>query len=245
MTMLLFLGTVATVAILAVVGIGWVGDQQDERRSTTQRWVWGTISGVILWLALTGGLAASGTLADFDRTPPPMLALAGAAGILTLVLAFSPFGTRLAFGLPMTFLVGFQAFRIVVEVVLAQLYHVGQVPVQMTYEGRNFDVFSGTSALLIAWISSRLRLPQRVLLIWNVIGLGLLINIVVIALLSTPIPLRVFMNEPANTIIATWPYVWLPTFLVQAALFGHILVFRRLLVPAPVQQQTRRNAVRQ
>jgi hypothetical protein len=25
-----------------------------------------------------------------------------------------------------------------------------------------------------------------------------------------------------------FPYVWLPTFLVQAALFGHLLVFRAL-----------------
>jgi hypothetical protein len=244
MTMLLFLGTVAVMAIVTVVGISWVGDQLDERRLTTSRWVWGTIGGLILWLALTGGLAASGILGDFDRVPPPMLALAGASGILTLALAFSPFGTRLAFGLPITFLVGFQVFRIVVEVVLAQLYHAGQVPVQMTYEGRNFDVFSGISALIIAWLSSRLRLPQWVLLLWNVIGLGLLINIVVIALLSTPIPLRVFMNEPANTIITTWPYVWLPTFLVQAALFGHILVFRRLLAPAPAQQPLPPRAVR-
>jgi hypothetical protein len=36
------------------------------------------------------------------------------------------------------------------------------------------------------------------------------------------------MNDPANLLPSTFPYVWLPTFLVQAALFGHLLVFRAI-----------------
>jgi hypothetical protein len=56
----------------------------------------------------------------------------------------------------------------------------------------------------------------------------LLLNIVVIAILSMPTPLRHFHNEPANTFIAYFPYIWLPAFLVQVALFGHLLVFRWL-----------------
>lgn len=60
------------------------------------------------------------------------------------------------------------------------------------------------------------------------LGCALLATIVTVAFLSAPTPLRVFMNEPANTIVTTFPYVWLPAFLVQAALFGHVLVFRWL-----------------
>jgi hypothetical protein len=37
------------------------------------------------------------------------------------------------------------------------------------------------------------------------------------------------MNEPANLLPGMFPYVWLPTFLVQAALFGHLVVFRALM----------------
>ena len=61
---------------------------------------------------------------------------------------------------------------------------------------------------------------------WNIIGLALLLNIVTVAILSTPAPIRYFMNDPANRLPSMFPYVWLPTFLVQAALFGHLLVFR-------------------
>ena len=71
-------------------------------------------------------------------------------------------------------------------------------------------------------------MPKAALWFWNLVGLALLINIVTIAVLSAPLPIRMFHNEPANTLVAFFPYIWLPTFLVQAALGGHLLVFRYL-----------------
>ena len=49
-----------------------------------------------------------------------------------------------------------------------------------------------------------------------------------IAVLSTPVPFRRFLDDPPNLLPSLFPYVWLPTFLVQVALAGHVLVFRRL-----------------
>ena len=43
-----------------------------------------------------------------------------------------------------------------------------------------------------------------------------------------PTPVRQFMNEPANTIIATFPLIWLPGVLVPFALVGHVLGLRQL-----------------
>ena len=73
--------------------------------------------------------------------------------------------------------------------------------------------------------------PQKaegVVLVWNVLCLGLLVNIVVVAILSTPVRFRYFMNEPVNLLPSVFPWVWLPMFLVQVALLGHLLVFRML-----------------
>ena len=64
--------------------------------------------------------------------------------------------------------------------------------------------------------------------IWNVAGILLLTNILVVALLSAPTPLRVFHNEPANVWITQAPWVWLPAVDVLAAVLGHVLVYRRL-----------------
>ena len=52
--------------------------------------------------------------------------------------------------------------------------------------------------------------------------------ITTIAVLAAPVPFRLLTDGPPNTLPSTFPYVWLPCLLVQLALLGHLLVFRRL-----------------
>ncbi len=185
-------------------------------------------AGLAAWLAVTWLAAASGVLATFDRMPPPLLPFMGLTAVASTILAFSSLGGVLARGLPIAALVGFHAFRVPLEIILYQLSLDGVLPVQMTFDGMNYDIVSGLSAVAVALWAAWGRPPRAVLMAWNVLGLTLLLVIVTIAVLSAPVPFRVFMNEPANTIIATTPFVWLPTVLVQAAWIGHLLVFRRL-----------------
>jgi hypothetical protein len=94
------------------------------------------------------------------------------------------------------------------------------------------DVLTAVLALPTAFVVAKRGendpLARRITLGFNVIGLGTLLNIMTVAILSVPGPLRVFMNEPANTFVTAVPYVWLPTLMVLVALLGHLLVFRRL-----------------
>jgi hypothetical protein len=184
---------------------------------------------LVMWLVLTGALAASGALARWDLLPPPVMPVIGLSLILSTTVALSSTGLLVAKSLPLALLVGFQAFRLPLELLLQQLAYDGVLPVQMTFDGMNFDIATGISAIGVALWAATGRLPRAVLWLWNLMGLALLVTIVTIAMLSAPIPIRVFWNEPANTIIGTFPYVWLPTVLVQAAWLGHLLVFRRLL----------------
>jgi hypothetical protein len=103
------------------------------------------------------------------------------------------------------------------------------LPVQMTFEGRNFDILVGVSAPLIAVLAFRGKLSKKALLIWNVACLGLLLNIVITAILSTPSPWRVFMSEPANDVVAYFPISWLPGLLVPLAYYLHLLSVKQLL----------------
>ncbi|MBM4384751.1 MAG: hypothetical protein FJ091_15470 [Deltaproteobacteria bacterium] len=183
---------------------------------------------VALWLGVAGALARSGVLAELSRMPPPFALMVLGYAAATIALAFSPLGTQLVERAPLAWLVGYQAFRIPVEIILHESYEEGLIPVQMTWSGMNFDVVTGVSALVVAALAARGRAPRALVAAWNVLGCALLATIVTVAFLSAPTPLRVFMNEPANTIVTTFPYVWLPAFLVQAALFGHVLVFRWL-----------------
>jgi hypothetical protein len=188
--------------------------------------------GVVAWLGLTAALAASGVLADFRSMPPLFIRFMAACALLSILVVLSPLGRKLALGVPLAALVGMQVFRLPVELLLHRLHLDGLAPEQMTYVGRNVDVVTALLALPVAYaVATRGEhdaLARRAVLAFNVIGLGTLLNIVVVAILSAPGPLRVFMNEPANTFVTTVPYVWLPTLFVLTAMLGHLLVFRRL-----------------
>jgi hypothetical protein len=185
-------------------------------------------------LVIPAILAQFGMLDRYTPLPPPVLLMIGIIAIVTLIVTLSPLGMRIIAVVGLPALVGFQVFRIPVEWLLHRLYEEGIVPVQMTYAGRNFDIISGvTAGVLGLWLMRERFAPSRVsktiVLTWNVLGLMLLANVVTIAVLSTPVPFRMFLEEPANLLPSRFPYLWLPTFLVQMALAGHVLVFRRML----------------
>ena len=184
--------------------------------------------GVVAWLVATGALAASGVL-SFESMPPTMLVMLVVILTATATIAFTAMGTCLATRVPLVWLVGYQAFRIPVELWLHRGYVDGVFPVEMTYSGLNFDIVSGLSAVVVAVLVHFGIAGRRTVLAWNVMGLLLLTTIVVVALLSAPVPFRVFTTGPPNVYVTGFPGIWLPAVLVQAALLGHLLVFRRLL----------------
>ena len=102
------------------------------------------------------------------------------------------------------------------------------MPVQMSYSGRNLDIVTGISALVLAVAMLIWKVPRMILWIWNVMGLLLLINIVGVAVLSLPL-FQFFGPDQLNTFVAYPPYVLLPAIMVLAAWAGHLVIFRALL----------------
>lgn len=224
---LTFLTLVAALALAFIIAVARAGGQAAPGQ-TSLRWAAVAIALVSAWLMVSAFVAESGILREFERRPPPLLIFAAAFTTATAVVAFSPLGSRLVDGIDIRWLVGFQVFRLPLELLLHRLYQEGVIPVQMTFAGMNYDILTGAlAAVIFVWASVR-RPPRWAILGFNLLGLALLINIVTIAILSAPTPLQRFFNEPANTFVAYFPYVWLPALLVQAAWFGHLLVFRWL-----------------
>ena len=217
-TALLFAALVLVTAVLVARGL---------RRASVRP---GPVVALLMaYLALPGYLAWCGALDHYDPLPAPALLLFLGLGVLTAALVFSPVGTRLTANTSLGAVVALQAFRIPVELLLHRLYVEGTIPVEMTYAGRNFDILSGVSGLLLGgWLLAGRPLSRGVVAAWNVLGVALLANIVAVAVLSTPTPFRQFTGGPPNLLPSTFPYVWLPSFLVQVALGSHLLVFRLL-----------------
>jgi hypothetical protein len=217
MTAGLFVALVLVMAVVVFVGL---------RRARAGL---GVIIGVgVIYLAVPGVLASRGWLDRYNPLPAPALLLVLGLTAVTLTLTLSPVGRRVIAAVGVPALVGFQAFRIPVEWLLHRLYQEGVVPVQMTYAGRNFDIVTGVTAVAVGVWLARGGRSRAVVLGWNILGLALLANIVTIAILSTPVPFRRFLGGPPNLLPSVLPYVWLPSFLVQLALAGHVLVFRHL-----------------
>ena len=102
----------------------------------------------------------------------------------------------------------------------------------MTFEGRNLDILSGLTAPLIYYFGYvKKQLPKSVLLGWNILCLGLLINIVRLAILSAPFPFQTLAFDQPNIAILYFPFVWLPCCVVPLVLLSHLATIRKLLVP--------------
>lgn len=102
------------------------------------------------WMAVTAAIARTGVLREWDRNPPPFIFLVFGIGALAAGVVLSPLGRRPASGLPLWNLVAVPAFRLPLELAMHGMYERGGMPVQMSYAGRNFDILTGATAIVVA-----------------------------------------------------------------------------------------------
>jgi hypothetical protein len=187
-----------------------------------------TIVVLIAWLILLGILSIRGFFSEFTRLPPR---LAFALLIpLPVVLLFtrSKAGKQFLRHVQPRWLIYLQSFRILVEIALWVLVRKGALPVQMSFEGRNFDILTGLLAIPVGYYCFvKKSWPPVTALLYNIAGLVLLLNIVTISTLSMPTPLRAFHNQPDSSLITRFPFIYLPGLLVPFAYTLHILSIRQ------------------
>lgn len=180
-----------------------------------------------IWLSTVSALSIVGWTSEWESFPPrvPLLLVIATA---TYVLVSSSQAAKVALMVtPMWLPVLVQTMRIVVEVSLWQMHREGNVPVQFTIEGRNFDLFIGLSAPLVAMGIGRKWIGSKILIVWNFVGLAFLANAILTAATSSPGPQHLNWPGEPFTAIATWPLIWLPTFIAPTAIFLHVVSLRQ------------------
>jgi hypothetical protein len=187
--------------------------------------------GVSIWMGLIALAAVSGVLARFELRPPPMVLWFVVVLGTALAAALSPFGKRMAAGLPFAALVGFQAFRLPLELVMHRAANDGLMPSVMSFSGYNFDILSGVGAAFVAPLIALRKAPRWLIVAWNALGSTLLFAIALIAMLASPV-VRAFGDDQLNVWVTRFPYCWMAV-MVAAALFGHVLVAKKLLAERP------------
>lgn len=219
------LTTVATL-LLFVWSIRNASDERIRKKATP------IFIGLVIWLIIQAVLTLNNMYnVDTNNFPPKIMLFGIFPTILTIILVFATKkGRQFIDSLPLKNTTYLNMVRIPVEIVLFWLFLYKAIPALMTFEGRNFDILAGITAPFIVYFGlTTNQLGQKTMLLWNIICLGLLANIVVIALFSAPSPIQKFAFDQPNIAILNFPFSWLPTCIVPIVLFGHLTSIRQLL----------------
>jgi len=185
---------------------------------------------IIGWTILQSILGLSGIYQD-TQAMPPRLMLFGIFPTLVFIAAIflKAKGRKFIDNINLQTLAYFHSIRIPVEIVLTLLFHQGVMSVYTTFEGTNFDLFSGITAPIVGYLAFRTtNVNKKLLLFWNIICLLLLLNVVITAVLGFPSPFQKLAFDQPNIAVLYFPFNLLPSVVVPTVLFGHLAAIRRL-----------------
>jgi len=189
------------------------------------------------WLIFQAALGLSGFYTITKSFPPRFALLALPALLFIIALFITANGKAYLDKLDAKALTILHIVRIPVELCLYWLFLHKAIPKLMTFEGRNFDIIAGLTAPLIFYFGYvKNALNKKMLLLWNFICLGLLLNIVINAVLSAPSSFQQFAFDHPNTAILYFPFVWLPCCVVPLVLLAHLVCIKKLLINIPDQE---------
>ena len=180
----------------------------------------------ILWILVVGVISYSGYFTNTSAKPPRFLVVLLAVISLSVFLLKTVNRTKLNTNL----LLAIHTLRLPIELVLSQLFLQKKVPILMTFKGWNFDILIGISAiflLLYLWYTKN-RLSKIFTLIWNILGLILLTAIVIIAVLSSPLPLQILALNQPNIAVLQFPFIYLPACVVPIVFASHLLIIKAI-----------------
>jgi len=183
------------------------------------------------WISIQMVVSSSGYYLEPNQFPPPLAFLVVPPFLVLLVAVFAGFNIKNLRSYKAGWLTFLHLVRIPVELVLFWLYKEGMVPKDMTFEGRNFDIFMGLTAPIVAYLGYvRPVLPIWFIITWNLVGLGFLINIIGLGILSAPGPFHIINLDQPNVAVLNFPFAWLPSFIVPSVMFAHLASIRKIFI---------------
>jgi hypothetical protein len=184
---------------------------------------------LFLWMVIQAILSNKGFYIQNTTFPPRFILLIMPPVISIIVLFSTAKGQNLIDQLNIKWLILLHVVRIAVEAILFSLYLLKQLPIQLTFEGQNFDILSGITAPFIFYYGYiKGNISNKLILLWNFICLALLLNVVVRAILSVPGSFQKFSFNQPNKAILYFPFSWLPSVIVPIVLFSHLVSIRAI-----------------
>jgi hypothetical protein len=183
-----------------------------------------------LWLIYLSGLSYFEVLVDFSFPPKMPLLVVMPLMVLIIISLFrnvtSDFGVTTA----VSWLIYIQSFRIIVELIIWGGYLEGIIPIDATFEGSNFDVVVGITAVPMAYYAKREKVSNTALIIWNIAGLLILAYTVRMFITAGYFP--EVLGESSAMIgpaFVKMPYLLIAGLFMPLAVLIHALSIKQLL----------------
>ena len=182
----------------------------------------------VLWVTYLIFLAQTGILKSFD-IPPRIPLLVVIPIFLTIIILVSRKFMRTALEeIPFHIPIAMQSFRIFVELLIFATYLKGVFPQRATFEGLNFDILVGISAIFISVAAFKGFIKNRGILIWNLISLSIL-SLTVYSFISTYY-FSDFGVSVSRFKFVEFPYLLLASVLLPTAIFLHAFSIKQVLI---------------
>lgn len=214
-----FYTMLAALLALVVAGLQNVNLPQPVRQRYTRRF----LLGAGIWLTYMAAVAATGFFQVFSAPPRLVVFLVLPAFAFTAYFFLSKKHEDLIQAVPPSWPVYLQSFRIAVEILLLGVYWKGLGSVEPTLEGYNFDMLAGMTAPAVAYLAfQRKAMPLQLVKLWNICGLLLLANVVIIfnTLVLRP-SLWGYAVSPVKPEFGTMPYLLVAAVFMPLAVFMH------------------------
>lgn len=182
---------------------------------------------IVGWLAYLSLLDYSDILKNFDLPPRIPLLVVIPAIILIVVIAKRKPMVVLLEAIPLHWAVFLQSFRIFVELLIYATFLEGIFPQRATFQGLNYDIVVGISALPMGLLVMKGIITNRGILVWNMVSLGIL-SLTVYSFIST----YYFSDYPLTNDTMKFvelPYLLLASVLLPTAIFLHVFSIRQVL----------------
>ncbi|RPD40898.1 hypothetical protein [Chitinophaga barathri] len=179
------------------------------------------------WMVLVGVVSGAGFFEDERSGLPKVMLGVNLPVILYVVYLYRQLNPD---KIQQNWLLAVHALRVLVEITLYRLFLDGKIPRIMTFEGWNFDILIGlTAILLLAYrLYSGKGINRLFFRAWNIAGIVFLAIIVITAILSAPSPIQQLAFDQPNIAVTRFPYIFLPAIVVPLVLLSHLLVLKSI-----------------
>lgn len=184
---------------------------------------------LLIWLFFQAAVSLTGFYHTIDTLSAQFLLQLAPGFVVISFLFLTTKGKAFIDRLDLPTLTILHIIRIPVELVLFWLFFYQETSEIAIFQERNLDLLSGiTAPVVMYFVFIKNTWGRNALLVWNLMSLGLLVNVVLWAILSAPLPFAYFVNQP-NVAVLYFPFIWMSCCIIPLLVFSHLAAIRILL----------------